>query len=280
MKKLATIASLALLPCSVVTAQVDEKLREDIRSTGYMHSALLPLDHSKAFETWALHKTVLVSETLCDMEDFSRWSHRGIGQMSQSSERSVTGSHSLLLEAPTIVEEFLGWGLGRGTSMATFDVGGANWEDFNRLHFWIYPDCEGARTIYLNLYVENDGVQKVPDQYGREGYHEINLVGGKWNECFVEMTELARDKVTAIKFAIEVFGKELTMGPELKFWVDDVKLQTVENPEGSPPKTASSSRPQVTAPRVARRPSSMSRSITELSRSWTLKHRKWFTKGK
>ncbi len=231
MKKFTALAIFTLLSCTFAVAQVDEGLRRDIRNTAYIHSAQLPLDYSKAFETWALHKKVLASEVLCDMEEFSRWSHQGIGKMSQSAERSISGRHSLLLEAPTVVEEFLDWGLGRGTSMATFDVGGENWEAYNRLHFWIYPDCEGARTIYLNLYVENDGEQKVPDEYGREGYHEINLIGGQWNESFVEMTELARDKVTCIKFAIEVFGRELTMGPELKFWVDDVKLETIENPE-------------------------------------------------
>src|SRR6185295_4815810 len=86
-------------------------------------------------------------------------------------------------------------------------------------------------SIYLNLIVENDGEVKVPDKYEREGIHEINLINGKWNECFVEMTELPRDKVTKISFAIEVFGKERTMGDSLKFDIDAVSLQTVENPE-------------------------------------------------
>ena len=151
--------------------------------------------------------------------------------MSQTSERSISGKYSLRLAAPTVVNEFPDWGLGRGTSMASFDVGGKNWEKYNRIRFNIYPDCEGARSIYLNLYVENDGKIKVPDQYGREGYHEINLVNGQWNECFVEMSELARDKVTKISFAIEVFGKERTMGDSLKFDIDAVELQTIENPE-------------------------------------------------
>ena len=79
--------------------------------------------------------------------------------------------------------------------------------------------------------MENDGKVKVPDQYGREGFHEINLVNGQWNECYVEMPELARDKVTKISFAIEVFGKEQTMGDSLKFDIDAVELQIVENPE-------------------------------------------------
>ena len=82
--------------------------------------------------------------------------------------------------------------------MATYDVGGANWEKYNRIHFYIYPNCEGARSIYLNLILENDGKIKVPDKYEREGIHEINLINGQWNECFVEMTELPRDKVTKL----------------------------------------------------------------------------------
>src|ERR1035437_1866663 len=45
------------------------------------------------------------------------------------------------------------------------------------------------------------------------------------------MSELARDKVTKISFAIEVFGKEQTMGDSLKFNIDAVELQTIENPE-------------------------------------------------
>jgi hypothetical protein len=210
--------------------QTDEKLKADIRSTGYVHSPL-PLDYSKAFETFGLTKKVLISDLLCDMEDMSKWSHKGIGSMSQTDERSVSGKHSLRLVAPTMVEGLPQWGLGRGTSMASFDVGGENWEKYNRIHLYVYPDCEGARSIYLNLYVENDGKIKVPDKYGREGYHEMNLINRKWNECFVEMTELARDKVTKLSFAIEVFGKERTMGDSLQFDISKVELQVVDQPE-------------------------------------------------
>jgi hypothetical protein len=136
------------------------------------------------------------------------------------------------LVAPTIVDSLPPRGvIGRGFSMASFEVGGKNLEKYNRIRFNIFPDCEGARSIYLNLYVENDGKIKVPDKYEREGFHEINLINGRWNECFVEMTELPRDKVTRLSFAIEVFGKELTMGDSLKFDIDAVELQVIENPE-------------------------------------------------
>ncbi len=229
MREFAVRALIILCSLSFLFPQVDEKLKRDIRSTGNIHFPL-PLDHSKSFETFGLTKTVLVSDMLCDMEDMGRWSHSGIGRMSQTAERSISGKHSLRLVAPSYVDD-PAWGLGRGTSMASYDVGGKSWEKYNRIHLYVYPDCEGARTVYLNLYVENDGKIKVPDPYGREGYHEMNLINGQWNECFVEMSELPRDKVTKISLAIEVFGKERTMGDVLQFDVSNLALQIVDKPE-------------------------------------------------
>ena len=45
------------------------------------------------------------------------------------------------------------------------------------------------------------------------------------------MSGLARDKVTKISFAFDVFNKKRTMGDFLRFDVDAVELQKVENPE-------------------------------------------------
>ncbi len=232
MKKIILLSLLFLTgyPATLLKAQTDKKLKEDIRKTGFVHSPL-SLDYSKSFESFGLTKKVLLSDLLCDMENLDGWSHKGIGSLSLTTERNISGKHSMHLAAPTTVQQFLGWGLGFGTSMASFDVGGSNWEKYNRIKVYIYPDCEGARSIYLNLYVENDGKIKVPDKYGREGYHEMNLINRQWNECFVEMSELARDKVTKLSFAIEVFGKERTMGDSLKFDIDAVALEKVENPE-------------------------------------------------
>jgi len=68
MKKLALIVLLFLCQCYFLFAQTDEKLKSDIRNTGYVHSPL-PLDYSKSFETFGLTKKVLVSDMLCDMEE-------------------------------------------------------------------------------------------------------------------------------------------------------------------------------------------------------------------
>ncbi|MDR1499863.1 MAG: glycoside hydrolase family 9 protein [Tannerellaceae bacterium] len=230
MKRISVTIIILFLLCCHTGAQVDGKLRNDVRSTGFVHSPL-PLDYSKSFETFGLTKQVLLSDMLCDMEDMTSWSHRGIGAMEQTADRSKSGRHSLRLTAPVTAAELPTWGLGLGTSMATYDVGGANWEKYNRIMFYIYPDCEGARSIYLNLYVENDGEVKVPDKYGREGYHEVNLINHQWNRCFVEMSELPRDKVGRLMFAIEIFGREETMGDFFQYDIDAVELQTIADPE-------------------------------------------------
>ncbi|OQY93683.1 MAG: glycosyl hydrolase family 9 [Sphingobacteriales bacterium UTBCD1] len=230
MKRKLTTAFLLACTANILLAQPDPKLKEDIRNTGFVHSPL-PLDYSKSLEIRGLTKKVLLSDMLCDMETPKGWSHKGIGGISFTSERSISGKQSLRLVSPSTNPQFMNWGIGFGTSMATYEAGGANWEKYNRIHFYIYPDCEGARSIYLNLIINNEGKIKVPDKYEREGIHEINLVNGKWNECYVEMPELARDKVTKISFAIEVFGKERTMGDSLKFDIDAVKLETIEDPE-------------------------------------------------
>lgn len=222
--------ALLLLPAPALRAQLDEQLRADVRETGYIHRPL-PVREDKAFETFAITKPAVVSELLCDMERLDGWKHDGIGCIYITDERAREGGHSLRLSAPSMPEKMLGWGLGRGTCLATYDLGGADWRGYNRLRFSVYPECEGARTVYLNLYLENDGEVKVPDPYGREGYHEINLKNNQWNDCFLEFDALDRDKVSCLKFAIEVFGRELTMGDSLRFDVDRILLEKVADPE-------------------------------------------------
>lgn len=211
-------------------AQVDPQLRRDVKATGFVHRPL-PMDYSKAFETLAMNKKVLKSDMFLDMESISGWTHEGWGSVRLTGERSIQGKTSLRLVSQTTNPVFMQRVVGMGASMASYNVGGKNWEKYNRIHFYIYPDCEGARSIYLNLYLENDGKIKVPDRYGREGIHEINLKNGEWNECFLEMPELPRDKITKLTFGIEVFGREVTMGDSLKFDIDAVSLQQIESPE-------------------------------------------------
>lgn len=92
--------------CVLLHAQVDEKLKADIVSTGYVHSPL-PLDETKAFETFGLKKKVLETVMLCDMEDFSKWSHKGIGKIGLTDERASPASTVCVWKLPPIRRRFL-----------------------------------------------------------------------------------------------------------------------------------------------------------------------------
>ena len=222
------LAALLAFPVAV-SAQIDVQLKQDIIESGYVHKPLR-LREDKALETAAAHKKVLQSDLLCGMESLDGWSHAGHGRMALTDERSREGSHSLRMEAETMPEGKT-IGMGRGSSYAIFDVGGADWQEYNRISLSIYPFCEGARSIYLTLCIENDGEVKVPDQFGREGLHEINLKNNQWNECSVEITGLSRDKVSCIKLVIETFGRDVPMGEFLRYDIDNIRLEKVENPE-------------------------------------------------
>src|SRR5688572_33220726 len=109
------LAFILLLVCQsfLVLAQYDKKLKQDIINTGYIHRPL-PLDYSKAFETFGLTKKVLSSTMFLDMENDSKWSHKGIGGMYITPGRSKSGKHSLRLVAPTTYPQFLEWEFGFG----------------------------------------------------------------------------------------------------------------------------------------------------------------------
>ncbi|MBQ0025493.1 MAG: glycoside hydrolase family 9 protein [Bacteroidales bacterium] len=225
------IPALAMLIAapSLSFAQIDEQLKQDIIESGYVHKPLTLRD-DKSIEAAAAQKKVISSKVLCNMESLEGWSHKGHGSMALTDERSKDGGHSLRMLAETMPEGKT-IGMGRGSSYAIFNVGGADWREYNRVSLSIFPSCEGARSIYLTLCFENDGAVKVPDRFGREGLHEINLKNNQWNECSVEISGLSRDRITKIQLVIETFGKDVTMGDFLQFDIDDIRLETVENPE-------------------------------------------------
>ncbi|MFV0267401.1 MAG: hypothetical protein ACK5HT_09730 [Draconibacterium sp.] len=101
------VVFLILFPSSFIHAQVDQQLKEDIIKTGYVHRPL-PLDYSKSYESFGLTKKVLQSDMLCDMENLDGWSHKGIGNMTITDDRFISGTHSMHLAAPTTYPQFLG----------------------------------------------------------------------------------------------------------------------------------------------------------------------------
>ncbi len=214
---------------------VDEYLRKQIEDTGYLHKAL-PLDLENSLEQIGLSKTIAKQTVLCDMKSGEGWMSAGPGKLSHTGRITPAGNISMRMEAPTSwdcwpEENPEGDYTPFFRQLAIFQVGGMDLREYNRIRFFIYPDCPGVYAVNIDLLYQNDGEVKIPDSYNREGRHEINLINGKWNECFLEIPELPRDKITSLCFERAVFGRERTMGETWRFDIGEIYLENVQEPE-------------------------------------------------
>ena len=120
-----------------------------------------------------------------------------------------------------------------GSIAARLEVGGENWEEYNRVVFHIRPRCEGIRKVHIGVQFFNEGVHRVPDIYNRAGFHTVNLANNRWNDCLVEIPSLPRDRITAMTFSVFLNGCEtdVGLGNRLEFDIASIALARVERPE-------------------------------------------------
>jgi hypothetical protein len=175
-----------------------------------------------------LEKPLRASRPLDDMESLDQWSHGGFGEMSLTTERSKDGQRSLRLTSPTLADK-PGPAAGRpfGAAVVTRRFDGEDWTGFNRLSFWVYPTLPGFRVISMCIVLRNDGVEKVPGMYDRNGRDFILLEPDRWNHVVWEIAHLGRDKVTAVEFSYRLQGNEPGAATTVCYDIDSLELQKV-----------------------------------------------------
>lgn len=182
-------------------------------------------ENSLEFE-WS-QKKVLESKRLGNSENFDGWQHKGAGSLSVSHEKYHSGHASLLIKSPTKTAS-TNRGRAMGIAGTIYNAGGEDWSQWNRISFWIYPDLPGFKTVSLNMVFHNDGTEKVPDVYNRNGYNYQLLENHKWNKVYWEIAHLGRDKVTGIELRYRLQGNERGAADSVKYYIDDVVLEKVK----------------------------------------------------
>ncbi len=197
-----------------------------------------------------LNKKVLESRQLDDMESLAKWTaftngpiatvdarvtfkaaavSQVVAEMTLTRERSRDGGQSLRLRMPTRLD---GPGPDDGREWGAAGVrrnfDGEDWQNFNRISLWIYPDCPGAYEVSLSFRLYNDGVEKLPAAFGQEGDHTFPLRNHEWNHVVWEIGNLARDKVTGLTISHELCGNEPEEGDNVMFDFDRLELERVE----------------------------------------------------
>lgn len=100
-----------------------------------------------------------------------------------------------------------------------------DWRDYNRICFQIHPVCPGLHTISFSVWIKNDGLEKVPDDYNRTGQHMANLENRQWQTCIWEFPEIARDNITELEFRYRLSGSDTGVGEKVMFAVKEIFLE-------------------------------------------------------
>ena len=192
----------------------------------------MPVDFERSATYRWLSKGVLESSLLDEMEDLSDWRLENTEQARAAIRLSDTprfdGESSLRMECPTRGTEPLPRDRYFGYARLQRVVPRENWEKWNRVSAWVYPDMPGHKHISLLTILHNDGSEKVPDRYEKMGLNYVLLRNREWNHIVWEIANLPRDQVTAFEFQYRMQGNEPGASDEAVFYFDHLELERVD----------------------------------------------------
>jgi hypothetical protein len=190
--------------------------------------ALMPIEFENSAEFGWLRKPVLASRVLDDMTRPSAWRSIGTAALTFPDAPRLGGMRVLRVD----MQMFRGPPAPTRNRLSTVniqrDFAGEDWTGYNRLSMWVRADYSGVPAVPLIIVLRNEGVEKVPDRYGREGTHHVTLAGNGWEQIVWEIDPLPRDKVTRLE--VGYFVNRMLAGPtdRVAFEIGRIELQRVE----------------------------------------------------
>ena len=195
---------------------------------GQTPRALIPIEFENSAEFAGLRKPVHARRTLDDMTRPGTWRFTGTGDLSFPAEPRLGDMRVLRVDvrmftdtpAPTRNR------LSSVNLRRAFD--GEDWRGYNRLSMWIRPEVRGLPILPLQVVLHNEGAEKIPDRYGREGIHYVTLAPDGWQQVVWEIDPLPRDRVTAIEIGYWVNKMLAAPGDRVGFEIGRLELQRVD----------------------------------------------------
>ncbi len=204
-----------------------EEFKRQLMESGYIHTLLKP-DLEKTVETRQFNKKVAARRLVWEQTDISVWTEKGTGT-------AELADGALKMAVPSRYEptEPMPHYRGYTSFTAALMLGGEDWRDYNRLTFLIKPEWPGHHEPHMTISVVNDGEEKIPDVYHREGVHVVNLENAQWNPCVWEFPDMPRDKITELNFSLNSHGKERMASDEFVSYVKEIWLEQIEEADVS-----------------------------------------------
>ena len=189
---------------------------------------LMPIEFVNSAEFGWLNKPVAASRVLDDMRDPAAWRFSGSGRMTFPAEPKLDGMRVLRMD----MELFTDTTTPRRSRLPAINLqrrfAGDDWREYNRLSIWMRAESSGFPTVPLQIVMHNDGQEKIPDRYDREGHHYVTLVRNGWQQVVWEIEPLARDRVTLLE--IGYFANKMLAAPgdRVALEIGRVELQRVD----------------------------------------------------
>ena len=196
--------------------------------SAHAQRALLPIDHMQSAEFGWMQKPVLASRLLDDFTRPSAWRFSGTGTMSFPPQPALGDMQTLRVD----LQMFRSAPAPNRARLASVNLQRSfvneDWTGYNRISLWVRPDFSGVPVLPLELVLRNEGVEKVPDRYNREGTHFITFARNGWQQVVWEIDPLARDRITRLE--IGYFLNRMLSGPDdhVAFEIGRLELQKVE----------------------------------------------------
>ena len=189
---------------------------------------LMPIDFVNSAEFAWLGKKVHGSRSLDDMTDPATWRFTGTGQLTFPEETGPGGMRVLRVD----VRMFTDTPAPTSNRLSAVNLQrafpGEDWRAYNRISMWIRPEVSGFPMLPLQISLRNDGVDKVPDRYRREGTHYVTLAKSGWQQVVWEIEPLARDRVTMLEIGYWVNKMLAAPGDRVAFEIARLELQRVD----------------------------------------------------
>jgi len=190
--------------------------------------ALMPINLANSAEAGWLKKPVLASRVLDDMTQPSTWKFSGTGRMSFPAEPRQNDMRVLRVDMQMFVDKPAPTRNSLSTVNLQRAFAGEDWTGYNRLSMWIRADVSGFPMLPLQIVLHNDGAEKVPDVYNREGTHYVTLTNNVWTHVVWEIEPLARDRVTMLEIGYWVNKMLAAPSDRVAFEIGKAELEKVE----------------------------------------------------
>ena len=190
--------------------------------------ALMPIEFQNSAEARWLAKKVRASRVLDDMTQPATWRMTGTGNLTFPSEPRLTDMRVLRVD----MQMFTGPPAPTSNRLSSINLRrvfeGEDWRAYNRISLWVKPEFSGISALPLQIVLHNEGAEKVPDRYYRDGIHYVTLANGAWQEITWEIEPLARDKVTMLEIGYWVNKMLASPTDRVAFEIGRLELQRVE----------------------------------------------------